>query len=49
MFRARGRLAPFSVAAATAAVERPAGACVEEAIAGVLAKLNAATPRTAKR
>ncbi len=49
MFRARGELAPFSVAAATAAVERPAGACVEEAIAAVLAKLNAATPRTAER
>lgn len=49
MFRARGREAPFPVAAATAVVERAAGMGLEETIAGVLSKLNAAKPRTAQR
>ncbi|MGE0409627.1 MAG: GGDEF domain-containing protein [Amphiplicatus sp.] len=49
MFRARGSQKLFAVAAATAAVERLSGVCVEEAIAAVLLKLNSATPRTAER
>lgn len=49
MFRTRGQNAPFSVAAATAVIERSPGMGLEETIAGVLSKLNAAKPRTAQR
>lgn len=49
MFRARAGKKLFAVAAAAAACERSPGLHVEEALAGALSRLNAATPRTAER
>ena len=49
MFRSRSGDAPFGVAAATAVVERADNAGLEETLAAALAKLNASTPRMAKR
>lgn len=49
MFRSRTSAELFAVSATTAASERVHGRPLEEAIAELLARLNAATPRTAER
>lgn len=49
MFRSRGERSLYAVAAASASIERAPGARLDETIAAMLAKLNAARPRTAER
>jgi hypothetical protein len=48
MFRAKGAKRPFTVAAATAAIERRGRERLEESISAVLLALKSATPRAAK-
>lgn len=48
MFRSRGGKKLFSVAAATAAIERRGGERLEETVSAVLAQLKAARPRAAQ-